>query len=299
MKLPKWLLTKLYNIFVEGRLRFIGKPLFGILVSIELAAHQVLTRWDMKGGYTNQDDLISELSIIIKTFERPKAIRRLVNSIKTQYPNLKIIIADDSRRPQSIRGVEVIHLPYNQGATIGRNEALNRVKTKYFLLLDDDFVFFKHTKLVPALSIIESHPEIDIIGGEVVDLPFFTVGHYQNAKLFPTNSQPIVPPGTKIGGLPVYNMVANFFLGRTDRVKLVGWDPELKNLAHADFFTRAVGVLTTVFCSDLKVLHARTPFDSEYMKNRNDVTFDRAILLYRYGYTSPDSRDDKTQLNSE
>ncbi len=265
-----------------------------MLVSLELAIHKVLVNWEQGKGISAQDKINKEITIIIKTFERPQAIRRLIKSIKTQYPQIKIIVADDSYQPQSIAGAEVIHLPYNQGATVGRNEALNRVMTKYFLLLDDDFVFYRHTKLAPVHSVIESHPEIDIIGGEVVDLPFFTVGDYQNAKLFPTANKPTMPPGCMIAGLPVYDMVPNFFLGRTERVRSIGWDPNLKNLAHADFFTRAKGVLTTVFFSDFKVLHARTPFDTEYMKDRNDVTFDRAILLYRYDQPKPGSPEDQS-----
>ena len=68
-----------------------------------------------------------------------------------------------------------------------------------------------------------------------------------------------MPPGSFINGLPVYNKVANFYIGRTERIRLVGWNPALKRLDHADFFTRALGILTTVFNPNLKCLHAQTP----------------------------------------
>ena len=289
MRVPKRLMVALYKTFVDGPLILIGKPLYRITIAIELAIHRALLARQKRDIRPSQELVNSHLTAIIKTFERPESLNRLVTSIRKKYPDLHIIIVDDSRHPQKLDGVETIIMAYNQGATVGRNEALSHVKTKFFLLLDDDFVFYRHTNLEMSLSILDSNQQIDIIGGEVVDLPFFTTSDYSQARLFPTNAQATMPSGSSIAGLPVFEMVANFFLGRTERVQLVGWDPALKNLAHSDFFTRAKGVLTTVFNQDLKILHARTPFDTVYMTDRNDVTFDRAVLLYRYDRQEPPS----------
>lgn len=294
MRIPKGFLKVIYKIFVESPLSIVGKPVYRTMTAIELAIHRYLVSGQSDGDPTRQELVNTHLTAIIKTFERPEAVRRLVASIKVKYPDLHIIVADDSQYAQEIDGVETILLPYNQGATVGRNAALSRVKTKYFLLLDDDFVFYRLTDLENPLSILDANQQIDIIGGEVVDLPFFTVSDYSQAALFPTDKKATLPKGSSIAGLPVFDMVANFFLARTDRVKVVGWDPNLKNLAHADFFTRAKGVLTTVFDHELKVLHAKTPFDTVYMKDRNDVTFDRAVLLYRYDHKkTPPENDQK------
>ena len=297
MNIPKGVKKALDNIFVNGRLRIIGKPLYKIVVAFELAVHRALVSLQYNESEIEKKRIYNDLTAIIKTFERPGALNRLIRSIQIQYPGLHIIVADDSREPQMIEGVETIPMPYNQGATVGRNEALSRVKTKYFLLLDDDFVFYRNSKLETPLSILESSPQIDILGGEVVDLPFFTVSDYSNAELFPTDAQPNFPEGSSIAGIPVFNMVANFFIGRTERIKLVGWDPNLKNLAHSEFFTRAKGILTTVFYKDLKILHARTPFDTVYMKDRNDITFDKAILLYRYDRSAQTSERENSEID--
>ncbi len=56
----------------------------------------------------------------------------------------------------------------------------------------------------------------------------------------------------------------------------------IKRLDHADFFTRAKGVLTTVFDPSFKVLHARTPFDKAYMEKRMDLESDRKVLWQKY-----------------
>jgi len=51
---------------------------------------------------------------------------------------------------------------------------------------------------------------------------------------------------------------------------------------HADFFTRAYGVLTTVFNSDLICYHAKTPFNKHYMKYRHDYEGDFQHISEKY-----------------
>jgi glycosyltransferase involved in cell wall biosynthesis len=226
--------------------------------------------------------LIRQLTAVVKTFERPRALERLIASMKRLYPELKTIVVDDSRDPAPIPGVSTIALRYDSGVSAGRSEGLRNVATQYVLSLDDDFVFYRHTNLEAALTLMERHPEIDIMGGEVVHLPFFATTDYSLATLFPTATPSTMAAGSYIGGLPVYDKVANFFIGRADRIRLVDWDPALKRVEHADFFTRAKGVLTSVFNADLRCLHAGTPFDSAYMKKRTDYTTDAVVLRRRY-----------------
>ncbi len=64
------------------------------------------------------------------------------------------------------------------------------------------------------------------------------------------------------------NKVQNYFIGRTETVKLVKWKPELKVLEHTEFFTRAAGKLVTVFHAGMQILHAKTPFDIAYLQKR-------------------------------
>ena len=118
----------------------------------------------------------------------------------------------------------------------------------------------------------------------MIDLPFLTSRPLPDAagSIFSGSAGPLVPIGSEIGGLVVAQKVPNFFLARRDRLVLVPWEAELKRREHADFFTRALGVLTTVFNPALKGLHARTPFDSDYMAKRLDLAAADAILADRY-----------------
>jgi hypothetical protein len=65
-------------------------------------------------------------------------------------------------------------------------------------------------------------------------------------------------------------------------LRLVGWDARLKRLDHADFFTRARGVLVTAYDDEFRCLHAQTPFDREYMRCRSDLDADAELLRARY-----------------
>jgi glycosyl transferase family 2 len=277
-----------HRYLVDGPLRPVGRLSHAALTSMELAACGALDglRSDDTGDHTCVQSLTTAL---IKTFERPRALRRLLASLQRHYPGLRTIVVDDSRHPVQCNDVLVIPMPYNSGISAGRNEGLRHVTTKYVLIMDDDLVLHGDTHLSQAVSIMEQAPDIDIMGGVVTTLPFFTTLDYRDAGLFPTDRAPTLPPGSRVAGLPVYWKVANFFLGRPERLRLVGWEPRLKKLEHADFFTRATGVLTTVLNPRLHCLHAPTPFDRDYMQIRMDCEEEKMFLWQRYHGRSSNS----------
>jgi hypothetical protein len=266
----------------QGRLRpLVGSVREGV-VAQELFCERLL---DAFAARRSEDHSLGpELTALIKTFERPAIVRRLVASIRRLYPEVKIIVVDDSRAPSVIEGTETIVMQYDSGIGAGRNEGLQRVETKYVLVLDDDYVFSRQTRLNDALALMERLTEIDIMGGQLVDLPRYSRRSLEETagSIFPTEAQARTPIGSSIGGLRVCEKVPTFFIGRTERIALVSWDPALKRIDHADFFTRAYGVLTTTFNPRLRCFHARTPFDDGYMAKRLDLAESRRILEERY-----------------
>jgi glycosyltransferase involved in cell wall biosynthesis len=267
---------------IDGWQRPIAAGIYRTLVAQELLLIRML---DALSPGPAGAELVREATALVKTFERPHIVRRLVTSIRRLYPTLRIVVVDDSRDPVALEGVETIVMPYDSGISAGRNEALRRVTTEYVIILDDDLVFFRRTRLEDALDLMVSHPEIDIMGGELINLPLLTARPLAQAagRIFTADSDPPFPVGRRIGGLVVCEKVPNFFVARRDRLALVPWDPRLKRMEHADFFTRALGVLTTVFNPHLKALHARTPFDADYMAKRLDVDEAREVLGRKYG----------------
>lgn len=270
----------IYNASVYGIFRPVAKPVHSGLISMALLGERLLDSFlPIKQEQIFVDE---KLTAVIKTFERHEVLMRLVKSIRKMYPGMRVIVVDDSREPIKLEDAETIVMPYDSGVSAGRSEALKQVVTPYLMLLDDDFIFNRHTQVEPVLEKLERFVEVDIIGGDVIYLPFYRKIDYTKAGLYPTKAVSVVEPGMQIDGMAVHDKVANFYIGRTESIRKVGWDPLVKRLDHADFFTRAKGVLTTVFDPEFKVLHARTPFDKAYMDKRLDVQEDREMLRQKY-----------------
>lgn len=271
---------ELFHHLKRGKLMFIGKPLFVSMVAVELWWERLL---EMFFHPKFEQQLVDEsVTAIVKTFERPKELKRLIKSIRRFFPNMHIIVVDDSRKPGKIDGVVCIEMSYDSGVSAGRNMAVSQVDTKYLLLLDDDFVFCRKTDLEPAVRKMDKHADVDIMGGEVLTLPLYTRSRYEKDSLHPTTREATMPDSSSIGGMAVQDKVANFYIAKTASIKRVGWDARIKRLDHADFFTRAKGVLTTVFNPEFKVLHAQTPFNKAYMHKRNAYEDDQKLLYEKY-----------------
>jgi glycosyltransferase involved in cell wall biosynthesis len=268
----------LRRFLINGPARKGAHVIFKALISVELTGQRCLDIFQVP----NNSLPSRQITAIIKTFNRPYELNQLVKSIRRVQPDLDVIIADDSRRPNHFPGITTLVLPFNSGVSIGRNAALGIVQTPFVLLLDDDFVFYRKTCLAEALRLVQQTPQIDIMGGKVINLPECQADNYRDAILFPTSNAPTLPKGSLLAGLPVYDKVANFFIARTDRLKLVRWDPELKLTEHAEFFTRAKGILATVYNDQFCILHAKNRFDRlepERMQNLIDA---RLLLRQRY-----------------
>jgi glycosyltransferase involved in cell wall biosynthesis len=279
--MKRYWLSHWKRVLTTGKPRFIFLPLYSLAIDVELAMQRLL---DACARPLHQTRVADDLTVMVKTFERPATLRRLLRSIRRCYPTVPIVVVDDSRAPTpvSITGVITIVLPVNSGVSAGRNAGLRAVATRYTLVVDDDFVFTRHTDLGSALSWMHDHPEVDVMGGRVVNLPFFHVTNYRSSALFSTAVPPRLPMNSSIDGMPVYEKTANFYIARTERLRLVGWDERLKRVDHTDFFTRARGILLTVYNAQLCCLHAQVFMNARYRAARNDTAADMRYLRAKY-----------------
>ena len=259
---------------LEGPLRPIAAPAYHALVALELGTYRAFSSMSPRPAPT-------ALTAVIRTFERPKALRRLVGSIRRAYPELPLVVVDDSRDPSRLAGIETINLPFDSGVSAGRAAGLAAVSTPYVLMLDDDYIFTRSTRIELAIATLDEHPGIDLVAGRVIDLPLFRSPD-RSGRLWPTRARPLAPIGSLMGCLPVVDKPANCYVARTERLATVGWDERLRRLDHADFFTRALGRLITVQDHRWSVLHAKTPFNREYMAHRNDITADVSYLRRKW-----------------
>ena len=180
-----------------------------------------------------------QTTFIIKTFERPTKLFFLLKSIDKFYPNTPIIIIDDSKKPIDKKWaphIQYVYTEYDIGLAEGRNRAVKLVKTKYFVLLDDDLEFTQQTKIETFKELLEKY-NFDLIGGKFyeVDMPYL-----QYTGFFTTYCKAFYiwtykDPGKACEVISV-DFTWNFFLAKTNMVKKNLWDSELKIGEHDSFF---------------------------------------------------------------
>ena len=282
-------MTRLFRKFFKERVYSITlfqlpiRCFYSILVRFELA---ILRAFDLFRRQPASELNHDNVTAVIKSFERPQKLQRLLKSIRRTHPKLNIIVVDDSKVPLELDGVHLIHLPFDSGVSAGRDAGLAEVKTKYMVNLDDDFIFTRKTKLSRAIDYLEQNPEVDLVAGEVTYLPYFKRLDYFNHQLMDYSQTPLFEKGTMIDDLRVYEKCANFFIANTEKLKTVGWDKSLKRLDHADFYTRARGKLTAVFDPQIDLLHDQTHFDENYLSMRHEYSQDSYVLSKRYPNSS-------------
>ncbi len=189
--------------------------------------------------------LSDQLSLAIKTFERPQSLRRLLKSIQRYYPQLPVLVADDSFEARPPAGVNYLRLPPDVGLSVGRNALVEEVKTPYFVLLEDDFQFTANTRLETLLTGIEQH-DFDMVAGDCVSHRrrglwtrkwregICAQMHFEGDHLRLERGHT-----RQLGDYFVCDMVTNFFVAKTESIRSVGgWDPELKIQEHEEFFIR-------------------------------------------------------------
>ena len=196
---------------------------------------------------------------IIKAFERPNKLLELVESIRKYYPELSIIIVDDSKIKLEYDWDDYTtykHVDYDIGLAEGRNIAVREVKTPYTLLLDDDFYFTENTKIDVFLNIIEEHT-FDLVAGDVID-------NGTQTRLFRGDFQikenklylKLKVSNQKKGQYPEFDFVVNFFLARTELLLQSPWDKDLKVREHEDFFVRLKKTKAKItFTPDVSIFH--------------------------------------------
>jgi beta-1,4-N-acetylgalactosaminyltransferase 2 len=194
-----------------------------------------------------------KVTALIKTFERPGCTRRLFKSIKKYYPEMKVIIADDSKKPKPIqRAYKYLEMPFDTGLSAGRNEMIRNVDTEYFFLLDDDWIFDEDTKLEILVDILES-TDVDLIASKLKrSTHYYGTLKRQGHKLFMKTIKK-----RKGERYCVCDYTHNCILSRvsTFKEKKLHWDAELKLNEHLEFFIRNLGKMKVAYTDDVAIDH--------------------------------------------
>ncbi len=206
---------------------------------------------------------LAQTTAIIKTFQRPDDLDRLIRSIRRFYPELRILVGDDGFKPSSRDDVEYLRLPPDIGLSAGRNAMLRHVTTPYFVLLEDDFEFSRRTKIKKLVALVEAS-KLDIAAGNCFKVQkrriFFRKRQRPYHGLFRFHGdelQLIYGHHERCKGYLLCDITYNFFAARTDAILAMGgWDPELILNEHEEFFVRAQRHgLRVGYCSDVIIRH--------------------------------------------
>ncbi|GAA4446183.1 glycosyltransferase family 2 protein [Novipirellula rosea] len=233
---------------------------------------------------------LSEITFCIKTIHRPWSCHRLVESLHQHIESPNVIVVDDGRPearfsgkyPETAKRCTVINMDkHDVGVGVGRNAAVDAVKSEYLFLLDDDHVVTPNLNLD---TFIERFDNLD------VDL----LGVRQGSGGRPTMLSPLMN-GQRIwmhrgeirrnGHVAWCHMSSNAFLARTETIRSLRWDEELKTYEHWEFFYRAkLAQLQVAVAGDCFIRHAHVTSDA-YRPLRGRSKF-RSMGLRKHGFHS-------------
>lgn len=244
-------------------------------------------------GYQKEYNISALVTIATKTFLRYDKLKDLIDSIRQYYQTVTIVIADDNEHPQQVTGPHIEHyiMPFGKGWFAGRNLAVSQVITKYVLWVDDDFIFTANTKLEKMVDILEK-TTFDLVGGGVREVTGYTATYRHTISVEEGGEEGDclhLRQGYHhvIKGFPncvAADAVINFFMGRTDKVQQVGFNPRLARKAHLEFFIDGLGSLHIASCSDVIVSHA-SKIQLPWSKTESQKAYDK------FRYSSSDADD--------
>lgn len=192
---------------------------------------------------------LNNLTVVIKTFIRPKTCENLVAMWRSIYgEELKIIVVDDGgpdMRPDFSKDSNTNHiiLPFDSGASLGRNVGVKASSTDLIFYSDDDNSPPSKDNLIKCVDILVNN-EIDILG-------------WRAYQCILKNETAIIKKKRLSEAFAMCDFTLQHFLAKRERMLL--WDESLKiSGEHFDYFMRCkqeeIKVAGTELLSFVRVL---------------------------------------------
>jgi glycosyltransferase involved in cell wall biosynthesis len=116
-----------------------------------------------------------KLSVNLVTKNRSQLLPKALDSILAQsYTDYEVVIINDGSTDETPAVIEsyrnkfaafqTFTNPKSLGVQAARQQALEASVAQYIAVLDDDDIWIEDQKLIKQLSLLESHPEIGIVG---------------------------------------------------------------------------------------------------------------------------------------
>jgi GT2 family glycosyltransferase len=188
----------------------------------------------------------SHLTALIVSFLRYEYLEKCIESLRTSYPDINIIVGnngpEDGRKEKLCQkhGARYYQLPFDCGICVGRNILVEKIKTPYTLIGDDDFYYDNRAKVEEMLEVVRAK-EADLVGGRVEEggiTKNYQGFIFDKGKHFVYEKLPDqLANGDK---LVKVDITFNYFVARTKMLKDVKWDEQIKvAYEHSAFFIDA------------------------------------------------------------
>lgn len=189
---------------------------------------------------------VDDITICIVSFLRFDRLKLCICSIRRYYPNLKIIVVDNSDERVytdsnfiwciNAPNVNLYKVDFDSGISFCRNFSVDRIRTRLAFLCDDDTIFTKHSRLEKLVDVLNFVEENSMVCGVsyshgkpmhswMGDLKYDA----ENNSIYHTplnlDSGRITDSGTRFFKSRWYN---NFMLARVSFFKKNSWNPKYK-----------------------------------------------------------------------
>ena len=247
---------------------------------------------------------LRDVTAAVKTFLRDKSLFYCVETLRAQYPEMHIIVADDghcsNEKEEKLLAMGVdkyVRMPWNSGLPAGRNALIDACETPYVLMCEDDFSFTpdSHVERLRQLMSVT-----DIAAGLVYNVrrwachqggegwdPFGWNFARRDGKIFRTGLTGSLKTHDGIR-YEEADLVLNFFVASVGALKKVRWDESLLlAYEHVDFFLRAKDAgLKAARSLDVQVLHKviDDSHNPEYQKFRDDYEKYQVLFVKKWGF---------------
>ena len=228
--------------------------------------------------YFNQN-----VTVCITSMLRPHALKQCVQSVRSHYPRVKILIGDSGcsvNTDQYDNKCEVLQLPYHCGVSYTRNQLVQHVQTPYFILLEDDM---KVTGDLPQLLLNLERHNYDILGmvlKEAGNIRYWAKNfHLDNGVLRTENVE-------LTDSCQSCDIILNAFIARTSKVLLHPWDTYLKTYEHTLYFYdnwQSQHPLSIGLCREVVVQHDHDNSSSIYNQLRRPPLDHLQHAIYQRG----------------
>lgn len=196
---------------------------------------------------------MEDTAILITTFLRDDALSGCVKSIRKHYLDIAVFIANTGHASNKINELCSFHrctlvkVPFDSGVCYARNEAMALIpkEYKYIVILEDDIVFNKKTKLETWRAILQGHKDIGIIGCEVqkINGAEKKIQDYEASIRIENDAVYVdkikTPKWQESEGSRYFycDIISNVFMMRQDIWQIIKWDEQYKTTPeHTDFF---------------------------------------------------------------